>query len=578
MKYNIITKALKDTKRYIIIIPIFSIIISYLTIQVPMYFKYAIDGICYNDINIIPLYIRTFFDTNMFYNIVVLSIFLIINITLIAIISYIRNRISFLFTLKVNKNLKMEIFTHIENLEYQSYYNYDKDEMLQRLKDDSNTFSNFFNTSLNLILDTIFIVIFMIKQSLELNTTITIYILISVMVLIIFAIWYFIKLDKKLITMIKARKGLLSKTITSIRNYKIIRILNKQKEEIKDYNLLNKEHTKSCIEFIDLILFHEIITDHIQYLATPIIFILGGISVINAKLTIGSLLVLITFAEKIMGYFISLGNNLDDIDDFIAVNRLLNKLMNIEEEKILSQPINLDGEILFINVTIKVEDKVILKNVNLQIKKGEKIAIVGENGSGKSILIKTLLGFYDYSGNIYINNINLKRISKKQIRDYIGLVAEDPFIFSGTIYDNLCLYKDITQEEIDTASKKANIYEDIQNFSEKYKTIVGERGVTLSGGQKQRIEIARVLLQKKKAIIFDNAINKIDERTKAKVIENVVLKNENTLIIVTHDFSMLNKISKIVFLHNGTSYVGTHKELLKNQDYKNMITIDEDII
>lgn len=578
MKNHIAIKALKDTKFYIVLVPIFSMIISYLTLQVPLYLKYAIDGLAFNKIEEVPKYIRLFFKDNIFYNLIVLASFLISTILLIAIATYIRNRISFKFNLKVNKNLKIEIFRHIENLEYQSYYNYDKDEMIQRIKDDANTFSNFFNTNLNLILDTTFFLIFMVKESLELNIIITIYVLVSVIVLILFAIWYFFKIDVKIGKMVKARKGLLSKSISSIRNSKLVKMLNKQKEEIEDYNELNKKYTKSCIDFINLVLFHEIITDHIQYLATPIIFMIGGIFVIKGELTLGSLTVLINYAKKVIGFFISLGNNLDDIDDFIVINKLLNNLMKLEEENTNLQKLELDGDILFINVTIKQEEKAILKNVNLHIKKGEKVAIVGENGAGKSILAKTLSGFYDYTGNIYINNINLKRINKKQIRDYISLVLEESFIFAGSIYDNICLYKNVERVKLDDITKRADIYEEIMNFKEGYYAYVGERGITLSGGQKQRIALSRVLLQNKKILVLDEAINKIDEITKARVVNKVILNNPNTVIIITHDFDIAKKINKIIFLNNGTSYTGTYNELMQNKDFSNMVTINEDLI
>lgn len=578
MKSNIVIKALKNTKLYIIIIPIFSMIITYLTLQVPLYLKYAIDGLAFDNIEAIPRYIRRFFNESLFYNLTILAMFLIFTIMLITIATYIRNRISFKFNIKINKNLKIEIFRHIENLEYQSYYNYDKDEMIQRIKDDANTFSNFFNTSLNLILDTVFFLIFMIKESLDLNRIITIYILLSVMILIIFAIWYLKKIDSKMGQMIRNRKNLLAKTIYSICNFKLVKLLNKQNDEIENYTKLNKKYTNSSVEFINLVLFHEIITDHIQYLASPIIFMIGGILVVNGQLTLGALTVLINYAEKIMGYFISLGNNLDEIDDFIVINKLLNNLLSLKEEDKSLNNLELDGNILFINVTVKQDDKVILRNVNLQIKKGEKVAIVGENGTGKSILAKTLLGFYDYTGNIYINNINLKRINKEQIRNYIALVLEDSFIFSGTIYDNICLYKNVDSLKLDEAVKKANIYDEIINFKEGYKSYVGERGITLSGGQKQRIALARVLLQDKGILVLDEAINKIDEITKAKVIDNVILNNPNTTILITHDFEIARKLNKIIFLHNGTSYIGDYQELLKNIDFRNMVSISEDLI
>lgn len=578
MKNHIILKALKDTAKYIIIIPIFSIIITYLTLQVPMYIKYAIDGIAMGDISTIPNYINTFFKDNAIYNLIIIVIYLILTNILLFLVSYIRSIVSSSFNLKVNKNLKMEIFKHIQNLEYQTYINYDKDEMMQRIKDDATTYSNFFNTSLNLILDTFFIVIFMINQSIKINRLITIYILVSVIILIIFAIWYFKKLDNEIIKMVQARKELLSKTISSISNFKMIRMFNKQEETIKEYNNKNTNYTNTCIKFINLVLFHEIVTDHIQYLSSPIIYIIGGILVIKGQITLGALVVLINFAKKIMGYFISLGNNLDQIDDFITINKLLNKLMHLEEENRSHECINLCGDIVFLNVNIEINNEILLKNINIKIKKGEKIAIVGENGSGKSVLAKTLLGFYNYTGNIYINNIDIKRMNKSDIRKYIGLIMEDTFIFSGTIYDNICLNENINVDKLNDITKKVNIYDDIQNFTDEYNTKVGEKGITLSGGQKQRIALARTLIQNKKILILDEAINKIDQITKEKVFNNVILNTDKTIIMITHDLYILNKMDKVIFLHNGTSYVGTHQELLRNKDYSNMIEINEDII
>lgn len=577
MKKYIVIKALQKTKMYMFLILIFSIIISYLNIQIPLYLKYAIDGISFNNTNEIPKFIKVFFRSDIFYNIMIVALFLIATIILISFATYVRNRISFKLNLKINKNLKMEIFKHIENLEYQSYYNYDKDEMIQRIKDDANVFSNFFNTSLNLVLDTTFFLIFMIRESVKLNLFITIYVLISIIILIIFAIWYFNKIDIKISNMVIKRKKLLSKSISSFYNSKLIKMLNKQKEEIAEYKELNKSYTKSSIEFINLVLFHEIITDHIQYLATPIIYMIGGIMVITNQLTLGSLTVLISFAKKVIGFFIALGNNIDEIDDFIVITRLLNNLMKLEQENKALGDFKLDGDILFINVTVRQDDKIILKNVNLHIKKGEKVAIVGENGAGKSILVKTLLGFYDYTGNIYINNINLNRVNKKNIRNYISLL-EDAFIFSETINNNICLYKNVDKDKLNMVAKKVNIYDEIMNFKDKYETYVGERGVMLSGGQKQRIALARVLLQNKSILILDEAINKIDEITKTKIIEEAIIKDSNTILMITHDLNIIKRMDKIIFLHDGTSYIGTHKQLLTHKAYNNMVIINEDLV
>lgn len=278
--------ALKDTKRYIIIIPILSAIITYLKLQIPMCIKYGIDGIAFGDKSAIPYFLVKWFNIEILQNILVISIYLIILYLGVSLTAYIRDQISSKFTLKVNYNVRMSIFKHIQKLEYQSYYSYDKNEMLQRIRDDATKFSDFFQISLNLILDSFFIVIYVIYQGMQLNTEITIYIIISVSVILIFGIWYFKKLGPKIGQMVRSNRKLLAKTTYSVNNFKMIRMFNKQESEINEYDNLNENYIESQRKFINLVLFHEIITDHIQYLATPIIFMIGGILVIKRKINV----------------------------------------------------------------------------------------------------------------------------------------------------------------------------------------------------------------------------------------------------------------------------------------------------
>ena len=281
-----ILTAIKDTKRYIIIIPILSAIITYLKLQIPMCIKYGIDGIAFGDTKVIPTFLIKWFSSEPLQNILILSLYLILLYLCVSIISYIRDQITSKFTLKVNYNVRMRIFKHIQKLEYQSYYSYDKNEMLQRIRDDATKFSNFFQRSLNLILDSFFIVIYVIYQGIKLNVVITIYIIISVSIILIFGIWYFKKLGPKIGQMVRSNRKLLAKTTYSVNNFKMIRMFNKQESEINEYGNLNENYIESQRKFINLVLFHEIITDHIQYLASPIIFMIGGMLVIKRRINI----------------------------------------------------------------------------------------------------------------------------------------------------------------------------------------------------------------------------------------------------------------------------------------------------
>ena len=278
-----------------------------------------------------------------------------------------------------------------------------------------------------------------------------------------------------------------------------------------------------------------------------------------------------------MGYFIRLGNNLDEIDNFIVINKLLNRLFNLQEEKKVNESkVEKLKELILFNLKIEVGEKEILNNINLHIKPGEKIAIVGENGSGKSIFVKTLLGFYNYEGDIYFNHHHIENHNKQILRNEIAFVPEDPFIFSGTIRENIDFEHKLEQEELNNIISTVSLKMDIEQFDKKEETYVGEKGITLSGGQKQRIALARAIASDKAILLLDEAINKLDEKTKIEVFKNVVVDNSKTVILITHDFSLLEKMNQIVFFNNGTTYVGTHEELIKNKDYRNMMEINKD--
>lgn len=278
-----------------------------------------------------------------------------------------------------------------------------------------------------------------------------------------------------------------------------------------------------------------------------------------------------------MRYFISLGNNLDSIDDFIVTNHLLSKLFDLqEEEENAIKELEELKELLLFNVTIEVGDKEILRNINLKINPGEKIAVVGENGSGKSIFVKTLLGFYNHKGDIYFNHHHIEKANKQILRNEIAFVPEDPFIFSGTIKQNIDFENVLEQRELEDILNKVSLRTDIEKFDKKEETYVGEKGITLSGGQKQRIALARALTNDKPILLLDEAINKLDEKTKKEVFRDVILDSIKTIILITHDFSLLEKMDRVLFFHDGTTYIGTHEELLKNKDYMKMMEINKD--
>lgn len=275
----------------------------------------------------------------------------------------------------------------------------------------------------------------------------------------------------------------------------------------------------------------------------------------------GGITVLLNYAEKIFDYFLQLGANLESIDEFYAVSKKISKMLKLKEEGNDKDSFELNGDIIFSNVSILTGNKSMLKDLNFIIQKGEKVAILGDNGSGKSLLSKAILGFNEHSGNIYINNHNINRLNKSNIREYIELVDGNSYLFKGTILENVLL-KNSKANNIENVLKDTEIYDDIQRFEEKENTLVGEKGAKLSGGQRQRISIARTLANNKPIVIFDEALNKIDNNTKEKILLNLINKyNEKTMIFITHDLKITEYVDKVIYIENNTTTVKKTNQL-----------------
>lgn len=564
MNLEVIKKVLKGIKKYILLLIILSISISYFSIQIAIYVKYAIDGIILKNEEI-PEFLLEIIKDEKIKGLILIALIIITLNLIVFVMNYIRDRITTKFTLTIKSNLKLFLNEHLLKLEYQSYQAYDKAEMIQRINDDSEVYSKFFNKFFNLVLDLLTLSYFIITKGIVLNIPITIYIILTSFIMLIFTIWYYKRLNKSLESLILKKKELLKTTINNINNYKLIRVFNKQKDEIEKYNKLNEESKNEDVNLIKLILFYEIINDHITYIKTPIIYLIGGLAIMKGEMTFGSLEALIIFAGRLFDGLLVIGANLETIDTFHVVTKKINNLMKLKEEENKYYSYELDGDIIFHKVSILVGKVKIIENLNFNIRKGEKVAIVGENGSGKSLLAKAMLGFYQIEGNIYFNYHNSRQLNKENIREYVDYVSGDAEMFLGTIKENLQLDKSYQESKLMQVSKETEILVDIENFDNKFDTSIGEKGVKLSGGQKQRILIARALLRNKPIIIFDNVFNKLDNQTREIILKNIQDKySDKTIIFITHDKNIFQKVDKIIDLEEQRNTIERKNYLNEN--------------
>ncbi len=191
---------------------------------------------------------------------------------------------------------------------------------------------------------------------------------------------------------------------------------------------------------------------------------------------------------------------------------------------------------------------------------------------GKTVLAKTLIGFYEYEGNIWIGETNIKQVNPKSVRDYIGIALQDTYLFHDTILNNVNITnKELLECEIEEALKLADIYQDIQKFDQKLDTMLESGGDNLSGGQKQRLAIARNILSENEFIILDDSLSKLDTRTKLNILENIIAINKG-MIIISHDMNVVKACHKVVFIHQQKVEVNTHENFMEhNEAYRQIV-------
>ena len=557
-------------------------IISFLNVIIAKFIVYIVDGIVMKNIEL-PSYLTMFFySDDTLSKIIIVAILMIIMAFIISIFNYIRSKYNTRLRLGMNRNIKNLLLKHVTYLEYNKYVGYENSQILQRVSSDSSNYISYINDKLNLFFNTIFYTFFSLNVIIELNFKVCLILSIIILIVIIMSVWYCIKTKSIVNKKVTLSEGLIKKTMNSTYNPKIIKMTNNQKNEIKKFNNNSDEYLKYDIKEIDYLIYYELIASGIKALSVPIIYLFCGIMIINGHMKVGGLMAILTYSTTMLNYFQNVIYAVEGINSFLVPAKRIKEFLNLDEEDLICKDIVASDykKIEFRNVSVKFENQVVFEKLNFTIKKGENVYLVGSNGSGKSIITKLLLGFIEYEGDIFIDDIDLKDLNKTKLRENIGLCFQTPYIFSDTIKNNIDCFENKKIEEIKKICKICELDQEIEKNPNKYDELLGERGINLSGGQKQRINIARLLIQNKKVLIFDDVLSKLDNNTKNKIVENL---NEsfpdNINIFITHDLLRIPKGSRVLFIDDKTVIDSTNTKLQKdNENYKKLIDICENVV
>lgn len=566
-------KSFKNSKFRIFLYIVFSLLIAYLTTLIPVIIQYFLDVLLKQSVsNVIIEKIISIFSNKLSFIPSMCLLLLLVKIVL-TLITYLRTIIKNKIIQEFQFNIKQTLFYHIQNLTYQDFYKKSLADLVQNMADDVKDIVMFIDKQLTYILDIILILVFAIIQLSGLDIRLSSIMIISAIIMILLSIWLFRKSRPIVKERIDARRKLYDKIDDNYSNIKFIKVNNLQEEEIKLFEEVNENNFLTNKKKVVTDSIYNMTVANITKIQNPFIFILGTYLYIKGIISVGSIYVTISYSNKIGRGFQSFGEMFEYINTFAIAYTRLNELLNLTLEEKENNIKITNSKIVFKDVSIIVNDKKILTNLNFSIEPNEKIMIVGATGSGKSILAKTLVGFYDYEGSITIGGYEVKNLNKKNIRDTICLLLQDSYLFSKTIAENIkILMPYMSDEEMITLSKEFAFHDDVEKFNKKYESMLGKNGLTLSKGQRQRLVLIRAFTKLKPIMIFDDSFSAIDRINKKTIIDNLMSSNNDncTKIFITHNVSLAPQFKKILFIDDGKAYFATHEELLNNNNYKKL--------
>lgn len=475
---------------------------------------------------------------------------------------------------EIQHELRVDTYGHVQSLELSFFEDRSTGELMSVLNDDINQLERFLDVGANDILQVVTTVLVIGGIFFAVAPTVA-WMAVLPMPLIIWGSIRFQRLLAPRYARVRELVGLLngqlSNNLSGIATIKSFTAeeyeLSRIREESERYRQSNQGAIKLSSAFVPLIRM-VIVTGFIA------IMVFGGRLALAGKLEVGAYSVLVFITQRLLWPLTRLGDTLDLYQRAMAsINRIF-QLLDVEE-KIPSgthrlDPARVRGEIVFHEVCFEYEDgkgQSVLRDLSLQIGEGQTVGIVGSTGAGKSTLVKLLLRFYDLQqGKITLDGRDLSRLEIKDLRETIGFVSQDVFLFHGTIQENI-IYGTFAadQDRVVEAARIAEAHSFIEGFPEGYRTVVGERGQKLSGGQRQRISLARAVLKNPPVLILDEATSSVDNETEALIQKSLERITENrTTLVIAHRLSTIVRADKIFVLDQGRlCEQGTHQELLQ---------------
>lgn len=466
------------------------------------------------------------------------------------------------------KRIRDDLYRHIQRLSYAWHTAHATGDMIQRCTSDVDVIRNFVCNQLVEVVRTVFLIVLYLSIMFTMNVRLSLVALAFIPIVGMSSGVFYGKISSRFQVADEAEGAMTTCAQENLTGVRVVRAFGRERYEVERFNEKNSRFSDLWIQLGKLLSVYWASGTLLTALQVMTVIVAGTVEAVSGRMTLGSFLAFITYNEALTWPVRSLGRVLSEMSKAGVSMDRVGYILNAPEETDEPEAREAEalGDIVFDHVTFGYGGQRVLSDVSFTIPQGSTFAVLGGTGSGKSTLVHLLDRLYELDeGSITIGGRDIRSFRRESLRKQIGLVLQEPFLFSRTIRENIAATcPDATEEAVREAASVACVDEAITEFPEGYDTVVGERGVTLSGGQKQRVAIARMLMQKAPILVFDDSLSAVDAETDTK-IRRALREHQGsaTVILISHRVTTLMQADQILVLENGkVKDLGTHQELI----------------
>ena len=502
---------------------------------------------------------------------------LVIGASLVAgILLFIMRQTLIVMSRHIEFDLKNEVFKHYEVLDQNFYKQNRTGDLMNRISEDVAKVRMYVGPAVMYTINTLITFTIVIIFMYNVSPRLTLYTLLPLPILSFIIFKLSVEINKRSTIFQQYLSKISSYTQEVFSGIRVIKAYGLERQNQNTIEELAQESKTKSMKLANVQSFFGPLMITLIGVSNLVVIYFGGKMYIDGTIkSIGTIAEFILYVNMLTWPVATIGWVSSLIQEAEASQKRINEFLKIEPE-IKNNNLNksiISGEIEFRDVSFTYEDTkiVALKNISFKVEKGETLAILGKTGSGKSSILTLITRMYDVKkGSILVDGIALSKINLFDLRNSIGIVPQDAFLFSDSIKNNIKFGKETaTDEEVYDAAKKAVVHDNIIHFNNQYETILGERGITLSGGQKQRVSIARAIIKNPEILLFDDCLSAVDTETEENILNNLLQISKNkTTIIVSHRVSSAKNADKIIILDEGRIIQqGSHNQLVNQEGY-----------